>query len=624
MNGDRSPSSFPEWLVQRTAHALGGRSWSRRSFLTRTAVVGSALTVNPLRFALRPVSAYAAVCGTDASCADGYSVFCCTINNGGNFCPEGTFTGGWWKADDSGFCCGAPRYYIDCNAACASGWTCGCETSAATCDNRLIACNQFRYGQCNQEIACYGPVVCRLVTCTAPWEFDPACTASSATDDNTATHTAPCLPGNCPSPIIMRWSDLGGPGSFLGPQVTVEAPAPAGGGTWVEFQNGAIYNVTPAGLHVIHGMIWLHYAALGGPVSSLGYPATDEFGTPDGIGRYNHFEKMTSAGQVVDAGSIYWTPELGAWSIHGSIRLKWASLGWEAGALGYPVTDELGTPDGIGRYNHFYKLNGAGQVVDEGLIYWTPHLGAWSTHGLIRLKWQSLGWERGILGYPVTDEFGTPDGIGRYNHFYKLNGAAQVVDEGSIYWTPEHGAWSIHGAIHAKWQALGWEAGVLGYPVTDEFGTPEGIGRFNHFYKLNGAAQVVDEGSIYWTPEHGAWSIHGAIRVTWQSLGWERGVLGYPVSDETGTGDGIGRYNLFAKLNASGTTTYQGAIVWSPGTEAHYTYGGLWATYWADGGPTGPLGYPISDPSPSGSLIVQIFQHGTLTWNPATGGVTRS
>src|SRR5579875_3588357 len=109
----KSPSSMPEWLVQRTAHLLGSSRWSRRSFLTRTAIFGSALTVNPFTFALRPVSAYAAVCGADATCADGYSVFCCTITGGGNFCPEGTFTGGWWKADNSGFCCGAPRYYID-------------------------------------------------------------------------------------------------------------------------------------------------------------------------------------------------------------------------------------------------------------------------------------------------------------------------------------------------------------------------------------------------------------------------------------------------------------------------------------------------------------------------------
>ena len=40
-------------------------------------------------------------------------------------------------------------------------------------------------------------------------------------------------------------------------------------------------------------------------------------------------------------GSIYWTPSTGAWSIHGAIRAKWASLGWERSCLGYPVSDEF-------------------------------------------------------------------------------------------------------------------------------------------------------------------------------------------------------------------------------------------------------------------------------------------
>ena len=52
-------------------------------------------------------------------------------------------------------------------------------------------------------------------------------------------------------------------------------------------------------------------------------------------------------------GSIYWKPGVGAFSIHGGIRLKWVGLGAEEGFLGFPVTDETGTPDGRGRFNHF-------------------------------------------------------------------------------------------------------------------------------------------------------------------------------------------------------------------------------------------------------------------------------
>jgi uncharacterized protein with LGFP repeats len=125
-----------------------------------------------------------------------------------------------------------------------------------------------------------------------------------------------------------------------------------------------------------------------------------------------------------------------------------------------------------------------------------------------------LGWENGPAGYPVTDESGTPDGRGRFNHFTK---------GGSIYWSPESGAHVVYGGIRAKWEALGWENGPAGYPVTDESGTPDGRGRFNHFTK---------GGSIYWSPESGAHVVYGAIRARWESIGWERSNLGYPTSDE--------------------------------------------------------------------------------------------
>ena len=41
-----------------------------------------------------------------------------------------------------------------------------------------------------------------------------------------------------------------------------------------------------------------------------------------------------------------------------------------------------------------------------------------------------------MLGYPTTDESGTPDHIGRYNHFAGSGG-------GSIYWTRTTGAHAV-------------------------------------------------------------------------------------------------------------------------------------------------------------------------------------
>ncbi|ATB34135.1 hypothetical protein MEBOL_007636 [Melittangium boletus DSM 14713] len=203
---------------------------------------------------------------------------------------------------------------------------------------------------------------------------------------------------------------------------------------------------------VVGGDILTRYNQIGGAGGVLGPCTTNELPTPDGVGRFNHFQN----------GSIYWTPETGAWEVHGLIRARWESLGWETSALGYPITGEKPTPDGVGRFNHFKK----GTTL--GSIYWTPETGAWEVHGLIRAKWESLGWETSVLGYPTTNEMTTPDGVGRYNHFKK------GTTLGSIYWTPATGAHEVHGRIREKWESLGWERGSLGYPVSDEYAVSEG------------------------------------------------------------------------------------------------------------------------------------------------------
>lgn len=142
-------------------------------------------------------------------------------------------------------------------------------------------------------------------------------------------------------------------------------------------------------------------------------------------------------------------------------------------------------------------------------------------------KVQALGGE-GTLGAHTTDVTLTPDGKGGYQDFQ--NGW-------SIYWTtPQTSAYEVHGAIRDKWVALGRESSVLGYPITDETGTPDGRGRFNHF----------EHGSIYWTPQTGPHEVHGAICDLWASMGWERSQLGYPVSDEEPMDMPPGRLSRFA------------------------------------------------------------------------------
>jgi Zn-dependent metalloprotease len=188
---------------------------------------------------------------------------------------------------------------------------------------------------------------------------------------------------------------------------------------------------------------------------------------------------LQAAADLYGAGSTEYNSVAQAWRavglpfiVYGAIRVKWNSLGAEEGFLGMPTTDELSTACGGGRFNHF----------QGGSIYWTPATGAHEVHGLIRAKWASLGWECSFLGFPLTDETTTPDGIGRFNHF----------QGGSIYWTPATGAHEVHGAIRDKWASLGWERSRLGYPTSDE--QPFGSGRISYF----------QGGYIFWFPWIGA------------------------------------------------------------------------------------------------------------------------
>lgn len=215
-------------LLQKSV-GFTARRVSRRGFLSRAAMVGTALAVAPERFLFEPRTAYGvasrSMCTTCSSlspgncdcgdlCCSGWTEFCCATHpETGNTCPPGTVPGGWWRADGAGLCdvqgVRQPRYYIDCNATCEPGCTkvndsdgtcgaachdfdCGCTNDR--CDHRKTACTRFRYGQCNDDIPYVGAVVCRYVTCSPPWIWDPDCAAGPVLfSPDTTFHDRPCL-----------------------------------------------------------------------------------------------------------------------------------------------------------------------------------------------------------------------------------------------------------------------------------------------------------------------------------------------------------------------------------------------------------------------------------------------
>ena len=336
VTSDAGPSAR---LVGRIARRLG--TLSRRGFLARTAVVGSALAVDPRGYVLTPRTAYSSICGPDSTAASGYSVFCCTVNKGVNACPPGTFTGGWWKAAGSSWCCGGYRYIIDCNARCVSCgtgcsgdhicdrrcWNCSCGSgSSRTCDQRRHCCNAFRYGQCNTHIGCSGGVACRVASCVPPYEWDN-CANVVLVDSRTAGHGAPCLQG-C-GPILTRYDALGGNGSALGPSLGPERAVGDRTGRYVDYRGGSIYWTKATGARVVYGAARSAWFRNGGPRGPLGYPTGDRVDVGDGRRWSQGFQR----GVVCDS------PGTTTSAVVGAVWARWVALGRERGRLGYPRHD---------------------------------------------------------------------------------------------------------------------------------------------------------------------------------------------------------------------------------------------------------------------------------------------
>jgi hypothetical protein len=423
------------------------RRLSRRSLFARAAVVGSAVTTSGLDYILRPGTAYAAVCGTGHTCASGWTVMCCTIDRGVNQCPPGSFAGGWWKAEGASLCGGKARYYVDCQAECThcgchgshfcheSCWNCRPHCNHDSCDERRVCHNVFRYGQCERDRHCSGPVLCRAISCTPPWKWAD-CSTASATDQFTVTHSAPCLPHW--SAIQQRYTTLGSQASVLG--ATVNREHSGKHGHVQRYQHGRMYFSPHSGAHYLTGQVLARYRKLGELASPLGLPVIDITPTLDHNGSHARFEH----------GGIYEGPNHEARGLWGAIWAKWHGLDGVIGPLGYPITDLKATTSHTG---HFVRFTG-------GSIYKRSGQAAYPTYGEIDSRYRHLDADSGPLGYPAADAAVATDGKGG-------GGVEQLYEKGAIAAASDHKPHGVWGPIYTAWNSQGRASGELGFPLTD-------------------------------------------------------------------------------------------------------------------------------------------------------------
>ncbi|MFJ6002736.1 hypothetical protein [Arthrobacter sp. NPDC092385] len=345
----------------------------------------------------------------------------------------------------------------------------------------------------------------------------------------------------------------------------------SGGGCYQNYQYGQVHWTKATGAHATQGAVNTAWGRSGWEAGVLGYPVTD---LACGL-------KDSGCVQSFQGGNIYWTPATGAALTLGAIDGTWSALGRERSTLGYPLGNEICGLTGGGCYQNF----------QGGQIHWSASSGAFATWGSFSRAWGQTGWEKGSLGYPTSNEACGLTGGGCYQNF----------QNGQIHRSSTTDPYVTTGNLARAWAGSGWEQGRHGYPTSNTICGLIG----------GGCLQTFQKGNIYTSPSTGTAITTGSIDATWSALGRERGKLGYPTGNEVCGLTGGGCYQNFQN----------GQIHKSPTTGTYPTYGTIASAWGNSGWENGVLGYPTSGEicGLTGGGCYQNFQNGQIHWSPTTG-----
>ncbi|MGB8402583.1 MAG: hypothetical protein WCE30_00745 [Mycobacterium sp.] len=320
--------------------------------------------------------------------------------------------------------------------------------------------------------------------------------------------------------ITAAWTADGGAGGALGDKDGDVYQV--GDGYGQNFANGKVYYTQRTGAHYVQGALLDKYQSLGGPADSdLGFPTADE-----GAGKADGSRDSTFS--AADDPVIFWTPDNGAWVVRGAINAAWDKLGGSAGVLGVPTADET------------WKGSVVSQPFTGGEIGWdaksktfttTPAELAGQLTGVnvpgdastaIAAARRAAGGPLGPLGVEEGAQYKVGD-----------KGLGQNYAGGTIFYSPDTGASAVTGQVLDKYRGAGGPQGDLGFPTGSE--ADGGLAPESRIVTFAAADQPV----IFWTPDHGAFIVRGAMNAAWAKLGGATGKLGAPTGDQTVNGDAV-------------------------------------------------------------------------------------
>ncbi|CQD11452.1 putative transmembrane alanine and glycine rich protein [Mycobacterium lentiflavum] len=338
--------------------------------------------------------------------------------------------------------------------------------------------------------------------------------------------------GDAEAAIMAEWSKAGGDTSPLGPRKGDVYPV--ADGFACDFDGGKFFFTTATGAKFIYGPILEKYDMLGGAAGGdLGFPTINE--VPGLAGPDSRVATFSASDKPV----IYWTPDHGAFVVRGALNAAWDKLGSSGGVLGAPVGDET------------YDGEVSSQKFSGGQISWNRKTKEFTTEpanlaeqlkGLqvaidptaaINMAWRAAG---GVNG-PLGAKQGGPNPIGG-------DGIVQNFAGGKVFFSPATGASALESDILAKYESVGGPVNSdLGFPTANE--SDGGVSPNSRIATFSGADKPV----IFWTSDHGAFVVRGAMKAAWDKLRGPTGKLGAPVGDQTVDGDVISQKFTGGKIS---------------------------------------------------------------------------